>query len=234
MRHRFTAAVVLRLPSPTTLPVSLPSVVRRALVAAGVAAAGPWTPTARAQATPATPVVAPGVPLADAAVGATPRATTPPLAAADTGRPHAVTYSDAYGTRLAIHRYASYATLPVFAAEYILGNRLLNAQGRGEPVPDGTKTAHTAVAIGLGGLFAVNTVTGAWNWWDGRHDPNGRARRTVHSLLMLAADAGFAAAGALGDRAGSSQANARTHRNVALASMGVTVAGGAMMYLWKN
>ena len=153
---------------------------------------------------------------------------------ADTGRPRAVTYSDAYGTRLTIHRDASYATLPVFAAEYVLGNKLLHYRDVGQPSPGGLKTAHTAVALGLGGLFAVNTVTGVWNWWDARHDPNGRARRTVHSALMLAADAGFAAAGALAGRAGNDRSGAYVHRNVALASMGVTIVGGAMMYLWKE
>lgn len=155
-------------------------------------------------------------------------------ASADTGRPRAVTYSDAYGTRLTIHRYASYATLPVFAAEYVLGSRLLHARDLGQSTPQGTKTAHTAVAVGLGALFAVNTVTGAWNWWDARHDPNGRARRTVHSVLMLAADAGFAAAGALAGNASSSRSGAHIHRNVALVSMGVATAGGLMMYLWKD
>lgn len=153
---------------------------------------------------------------------------------ADSGRPRAVAYSDAYGTRLTIHRYASYATLPVFVAEYVLGNKLIQAQNRAEPVPQGTKTAHTAVAVGLGGLFALNTVTGAWNWWDARHDANGRPRRTVHSVLMLAADAGFAAAGALAGNAQHNHSGARTHRNVALASMGVAIGGGAMMYLWKD
>lgn len=169
-------------------------------------------------------------PLAVAPAGLAPA----PAAPADTGRPRAVTYSDAYGTRLAVHRYASYATLPVFAAEYVLGNRLIRARDRGQPVPNGTKSAHTAVAVALGGLFAANTVTGAWNWWDARHDPNGRARRTVHSVLMLAADAGFAAAGALAGNAGSSRSGANVHRNVALASMGVTVGAGAMMYRWKD
>ncbi|GJG89469.1 hypothetical protein tb265_46500 [Gemmatimonadetes bacterium T265] len=193
----------------------------------------PWTAAARAQISTAGP---------DSAALASP-ARGPILAApaglasavpADTGRPHAVTYSDAYGTRLTIHRYASYATLPVFAAEYVLGHKLLHYRDVGQPSPDGTKTAHTAVALGLGALFAANTVTGVWNWWDARHDPNGRARRTVHSALMLAADAGFAAAGALAGRAGNSRSGAYVHRNVALASMGVTIGGGAMMYLWKE
>ena len=199
-------------------------------------------PDASTAVTPVVPPAAPAParPLAVAPAGLVPAGlgpvglvpAAPDAAAADTGRPRAVVYSDAYGTRLTIHRYASYATLPVFAAEYVLGNKLVHARDRGQPRPDGVRTAHAAVAVGLGALFAVNTVTGAWNWWDARHDPNGRARRTVHSVLMLAADAGFAAAGALAD-------NARTphsykHRNVSLASMGVAIGGGAMMYLWKE
>ena len=43
-------------------------------------------------------------------------------------RRRAIQYSDAYYTRLTIHRYASYAELPLFAAEYALGQRILNGQ----------------------------------------------------------------------------------------------------------
>src|ERR1019366_9950032 len=40
--------------------------------------------------------------------------------------PVAITYSDAYQTRLKIHKYASYATLPLFAVEVALGESLYN------------------------------------------------------------------------------------------------------------
>ncbi|HEX3276717.1 MAG TPA: hypothetical protein VHR43_17815, partial [Gemmatimonadales bacterium] len=78
----------------------------------------------------------------------------------DTGgtRPRAIEYSDAYGTRLAIHRYASYAELPLFAAEFALGQRILNGERTGDRASSGTRSAHSAVAGGLGVLFAVNTV----------------------------------------------------------------------------
>jgi len=98
----------------------------------------------------------------------------PALAVSDTGqrrRPRAVEYSNFYTTRLTIHRYASYATLPLFVAEYALGRSLYNQS------PDSTssslRSAHGAVAIGIAGLFGVNTVTGGWNLWDARKDPAG-------------------------------------------------------------
>jgi len=41
-------------------------------------------------------------------------------------RVHAVEYSDAYNTRLTIHRLGSYTVLPLVGVEYYLGDRLLN------------------------------------------------------------------------------------------------------------
>jgi hypothetical protein len=55
------------------------------------------------------------------------------------------------------------------------------------------KGAHVAVGVGIGALFGINTVTGVWNLWESRKDPNGRTRRVVLSILMLASDAGFVA-----------------------------------------
>src|ERR1700693_6187147 len=67
--------------------------------------------------------------------------------AADTGgRPRAIQYSDAYYTRLAIHRYASSAELPLFAVEYALGQRILNGQRTGDFASSGTRSAHNVVA----------------------------------------------------------------------------------------
>jgi hypothetical protein len=48
-------------------------------------------------------------------------------------RPRAIEYSDAYYTRLRIHQIASYAELPMFAAEWVLGQRLLNEEKTGFP-----------------------------------------------------------------------------------------------------
>jgi hypothetical protein len=143
-------------------------------------------------------------------------------------RPRPIEYSDAYNTRLTIHRVGSYTMLPLFAAEYALGQNLMNGNS-----PSWVKPSHTTVALGVGALFTVNTVTGAWNLWEGRKDPAGRTRRFVHSALMIASDAGFAITGALGGEA-ESPGNRRTHRNMAIGSMAVATVGTAMMWFWKD
>jgi hypothetical protein len=148
-------------------------------------------------------------------------------------RRHAVEHSDWYYRRLTIHKVASYATIPLFATEYYLGDKLFKGEGTGT-----TRSAHSAVATGVGVLFGVNTVTGVWNLWDSRNDTQGRARRITHSVLMLASDAGFLATAALapGDddefEGGGSDDRDR-HRAVAISSMGVSLASYLMMYIWK-
>lgn len=167
----------------------------------------------------------------------------PPVARSDTTRPRrrAVEVSDAYATRLAIHRYASYTMLPLFAAQYVLGDRLLDQKGdlyagrRTTPVDDGLRTTHTGVAIGVATLFTVNTVTGLWNLYESRKITEGRGRRTLHTVLMLASDAGFVATGVMGSRANDRGIDeARQHRNVALASMVPAVAGAAIMWFRRD
>lgn len=158
------------------------------------------------------------------------------IVAQDTGRKRAIEHSDFYYKRLAVHRYASYATLPLFVTEYFLGQSLFNHPGE----EGSTKSAHGAVAGAVGVLFGVNTVTGVWNLWDSRHDEDGRTRRYLHSFLMIAADAGFAWTGATApgddDRLGdpSLDSRRRKHRTIALTSMGVSLASYAMMILWKD
>jgi len=137
-----------------------------------------------------------------------------------------VEYSDAYYTRLTIHRYASYATLPLFVAQYIAGEQLAR---KGDDAPNWARSAHPALAGGVGALFAVNTVTGTWNMWEARHDPEGRGRRTLHGALMLLSDAGFAATGALASGAGEDGARRDLHRNVAISSMAVALTSYAIM-----
>ena len=145
-------------------------------------------------------------------------------------RPKAIEYSDWYGRRLEIHKIGSYAMLPLFGTEYYLGERLIEGRASGNE-----KSLHTGVATAIGGLFAVNTVTGAWNLWDSRTVPQGRTRRTIHTLLMLASDAGFAYAGIkLSEDAEESADARRKHRNTAYASMGVAVTGAGMMLLWRD
>ena len=152
-----------------------------------------------------------------------------------TQRRRAVEYSDWYYKRLTIHKVASYTTIPLFVTEYILGNKLFEGDASSS-----VKSAHSAVATGIGVLFGVNTVTGGWNWWESRHESEGRARRTTHALLMLAADAGFVATAALapegeegGDFGEGYSDDKSRHRTVAITSMGVSLASYLMMYLWK-
>jgi hypothetical protein len=145
-------------------------------------------------------------------------------------RRHAVEYSDWYARRLTVHRIGSYAMLPLFGAEYALGERLLSDN----PQPGWVKPTHVGVAAGLGALFAVNMVTGVWNLYDSRHDPAGRTRRLLHTTLMLAADAGFAYTGLISSGNAAHSLDGRTqHRNAALVSMGIGTVGTALMWLWK-
>ena len=137
-----------------------------------------------------------------------------------------VEYSDAYFTRLTIHRYASYATLPLFVAQYLAGEQLMK---NGSDAPAWARHSHGPLAGGVAALFAVNTVTGGWNLWEGRHDPEGRTRRMLHGALMLAADAGFAATGMLADRAEGNADDRELHRTVAISSMGVSLLSYAIM-----
>jgi hypothetical protein len=144
----------------------------------------------------------------------------------------AVEYSDAYRTRAKIHKYASIATLPLFATEVALGQSVYSSPS------DAKRNAHVAVGTAIGGLSADNSVTGVWNLWEARKDPNGRKRRLVHGILMLAADAGFAATPAFapdtGDDRGPSYNYAdarRTHRAVALTSIGIGTVGYLIMLI---
>lgn len=169
-----------------------------------------------------------------------PRLDRPPLDTPVVRRPRAIEYSDAYYVRLTIHRVASYAMLPVFAAEYALGQNLMQDASP----PGWMKPAHGLAAGGVGVLFGVNTITGAWNWWDEREDPNGRTRRTVHSALMLASDAGFLLTAALApenEHEGFAftpypdyQHRQRVHRGVAVGSMALSTVGAVMMWFWKS
>jgi len=145
--------------------------------------------------------------------------------------PQLVEYSDAYLTRLKIHKYASYATLPLFAAAYVTGNELIT---KGDNAASWARKTHGAIAGSLGALFAINTITGVWNLYEGRHDPEGRTRRIIHSVLLLAADAGFLATAALageseggegGFERGGGGGDNTAHRAMAITSMGLAFTG---------
>jgi hypothetical protein len=151
-------------------------------------------------------------------------------------RPMAFEYSDAYYTRLKIHKYASFATLPLFGAQLVVGQKLYNGTGS-----DGTRSLHKGLVAATAALFAVNATTGAWNIWEARKDPNHHTKRTVHGILMIVAEAGFVATGVLAPEHG--ERNSRTgmveleeggtgrstHRTLALVSMGVATVSYLMM-----
>lgn len=138
----------------------------------------------------------------------------------------AVEYSDWYARRLALHRWASYTTLPLFAAQYVTGQKLMDM---GSAAPLWVRRAHGPLATGVTALFTVNTVTGLWNLRDSRNDPAGRGPRIAHSLLLLASDAGFTAVGLLATPAQNSSNLRQLHKTIALTSMGAALLGYAIM-----
>ncbi|MFI5312184.1 MAG: hypothetical protein ACHQQ3_13170 [Gemmatimonadales bacterium] len=156
-----------------------------------------------------------------------------PCAAPDTIRQRkrvkALELSDAYETRLAIHKWASYATVPLFTAQAIVGQQLYVAQSAGNRPSHGMRTTHDALALGVGALFAVNTYTGALNWWETRSQTDGRTWRTIHGALMLLSDAGFAYTAATGPRARNLQADRNLHKNLAIGSASVALVSYLMM-----
>ncbi len=135
-----------------------------------------------------------------------------------------VDYSAWYYRRLDIHRWGSYAMLPLFVAQYVAGTKL---ESGGED--NWAEDVHPLLAGGVAALFASNTVTGVWNLWEGRQDPNDRKRRFLHAGLMLLADAGFVATGILADQAEDGGGGVGAHKTVAIASMSVATLSWAIM-----
>jgi hypothetical protein len=146
------------------------------------------------------------------------------------GRPRAIEYSDAYHTRLKIHQIGAYAMLPLFISEYFIGQKLLTSTNRSGSL----KTTHSVIAGALGVVFVSNTVTGAWNFSEARKDPNGRARREIHSVIMLASDVGIVATAISAGSAKKSLVNARRHRTIAIGTIALSAVGTGMMWLWRN
>ena len=152
--------------------------------------------------------------------------------AAPPRRPVAFEYSEGYKTRAKIHKIASFATLPLFVANYVVGQDLYN-----NPGDESKKGLHAGLAATTGVLFGVNTVTGAWNLWEGRKDPNHRTKRMTHGILMMAADVGFLATAMLAPESdegeysgGASYTDQRsTHRTVALTAMGIATVSYLIM-----
>ena len=227
------------------------STIAALLIAAPLAAQAPAADSA-AVATPAGPSVVfvaagragPALALAPLVAQPTGLALAAPSLPDDTLRKkrRAIEHSDAYYTRLSIHRWASYTMPPLFVAQYALGQKLIRARDRGED-PGSTKGLHSTVAGGIAGLFAINTVTGVWNLYEDRSEPQGRARRLFHVVTMLAADAGFVATGLTAEDeggeggeggGGGGGSDLSTHRNLAYGSMGLALVSGAVMWFWKD
>jgi hypothetical protein len=147
-------------------------------------------------------------------------------------RRKSIEVSEWYDRRLRIHRYGAYAMIPLFAFQAAAGNELYH---KGSGADGWARNGHRVGATALATVFGVNTVTGLWNLWDSRAAEQGRTRRTIHTLLMLASDAGFAYAGIkLSEDAEQSADARRKHRNLAYTSMGVAITGAGMMVLWRD
>ncbi len=160
-----------------------------------------------------------------------PRATPTP--------PQAIQLSDGYYTRLDIHRYAGYAVLPLFLLEYVAGQKLLE---EGSAAPLWAEKVHKPAAYAVAGIFTLNTVTGIWNFAEAGKVKQGRKRRTWHTVLMLAADAGFIYSIAKAPSTDKIDARIESgtrggwtpHKASAIASMGVSTIAYLMMYVWKG
>jgi hypothetical protein len=176
------------------------------------------------------PAVVPATPLADGIAAEAARLALEPQ---DTpARPVAIEYSDGHLMRAKIHKYASFATLPLIAGEFALGESLYNDPNSGT---SSNRGLHGAVGAGLISLFGLNSVTGMWNLLESRQAP-GHTKRLVHGLLMLASEGGFVAAAVTAPGHGRNDvvtidANRATHRNIAIVSMGVGTAGYLLMLL---
>jgi hypothetical protein len=143
----------------------------------------------------------------------------------------AVTHSDAYLMRAKIHRMASWATLPLFASQLALGAAIYDGDSGWK------KGAHGVVGAGIVGLFGVNTATGVWNLFGEGWNDSGRGMRLVHGLLMIAADAGFVATSLSTPsehRGLDFAADRDTHRNLAIASIGLGTAGYLIMLIGNH
>ena len=196
------------------------------LLGAGVFQASGDSSTPRTSAAVSDTAVARAVPV-DTALLRAPIDTPPPRK-----RPKVIEVSEWYSRRLAIHQVVSYATIPVFALQYVAGNQLYT---KGSSAPAWAKTMHRVGATSLAAMFTVNTVTGVWNWWDSRSAPQGRILRTLHAVSMLTADAAFTYAGAKLSNEAETDGSKRTlHRKIAIGSIGLTAVSGLAMKIWNR
>jgi Na+/H+ antiporter NhaA len=143
-------------------------------------------------------------------------------------RRRAVRLSEEYYTRAKIHKYSSYLMLPTFAFMYAGGQQLMT---KGRNAPSWAVNGHGIAAGVVTGLFAVNTVTGALNWYETRDQSDGFAWRTTHAALMLASDLGFAVVGSLATPAENSASKRRLHKTLAVTSISAASVSYLMMLL---
>jgi hypothetical protein len=149
---------------------------------------------------------------------------TPPPKPSPRPRAQAIEVGDWYNRRLTIHRWASYASYPLFAFQYAAGREIWD---KGTRAPDWARRGHRIGAASIAGVFAANTITGVWNLVESRHVEDGRTRRYLHAASMLLADAGFAWAGAVL----TVPDQKKQHRTVALASIGISATSATLMLL---
>ncbi|MBX3175029.1 MAG: hypothetical protein KF709_11490 [Gemmatimonadaceae bacterium] len=140
-------------------------------------------------------------------------------------------YDAAYYRRLDIHRYSSYAMLPLFALQVTAGTQLFN---RGSEAPEWAKVGHRVGATGVAAMFATNLVTGIPNLAVSLRDPRDRGKKILHASLMIAAAAGFTATAVLAERAEGDPDARYRHRRMAFTSMGVAFAGWLTMLDWTD
>lgn len=150
-------------------------------------------------------------------------------AMADTGKRRripSIEYSETYHTRVGIHKALSFAMIPLFVGSAYTGFQLRNKK---EAAPKWTRDIHGPLAAGTAIVFGMNTLTGVWNMWEGRKDPEGRQRRLIHGALFLAAAAGFTYVTAAGDNIRDSGKSNHWHRDVALGSMTISLVSWSIM-----
>ena len=150
-------------------------------------------------------------------------------AMADTGRRRrapTVEYSDVYHTRVAIHRALSWAMVPLFIGSGYTGFQLRNKR---DLAPKWVRDLHGPLAGATVVVFGMNSLTGIWNLVEGRKDPAGRTRRLVHGAMFLAAAAGFTYVTAAGDNISAFGKPNHWHRDIALASMSVSLVSWSLM-----
>jgi hypothetical protein len=147
-------------------------------------------------------------------------------------RRKSIEVSEWYERRLRIHRYGAYSIIPLFALQAYAGNELYNS---GSAASDWVKPTHRFGATALATVFTINTVTGVWNLWDSRAVEKGRTKRYLHTILMLASDAGFTYAGVrLSEQAENSADKRREHREWAYGSMATALVGSGIMVFWRK